>query len=72
MTTAEVRILGLLAKEPSRVRLRSELLEQSGGMDSFADERTVDAHIKNIRKKLGTYGDFLETVRGVGYRLRGA
>ncbi len=72
MTTAEVRILGLLAKEPSRVRLRSELLEQSGGMDSFADERTVDAHIKNIRKKLGAYGDFLETVRGVGYRLRGA
>ncbi len=72
MTTAEVRILGLLAKEPSRVRLRSELLEQSGGTDSFADERTVDAHIKNIRKKLGIHGDLLETVRGVGYRLRSA
>jgi DNA-binding response OmpR family regulator len=70
MTTAEVRILALLAKEPSRVRLRSELLEQSGGADSFADERTVDAHIKNIRKKLGNYGDMLETVRGVGYKLR--
>ncbi|MFN3267242.1 MAG: response regulator [Deinococcales bacterium] len=70
MTTAEVRILALLAKEPSRVRLRSELLEQSGGTDTFADERTVDAHIKNIRKKLGIHGDMLETVRGVGYRLR--
>jgi DNA-binding response OmpR family regulator len=70
MTTAEVRILALLAREPSRVRLRSELLEQSGGTDSFADERTVDAHIKNIRKKLGNHGDMLETVRGVGYKLR--
>jgi DNA-binding response OmpR family regulator len=61
----------LLAREPGRVRLRSELLAQTSA-DGYADERTVDAHIKNIRRKLGDYGDLLETVRGVGYRLREA
>jgi DNA-binding response OmpR family regulator len=69
LTAGEVRLLGLLAREPGRVRLRSELLSQTSA-DGFADERTVDAHIKNIRRKLGPSGDLLETVRGVGYRLR--
>jgi DNA-binding response OmpR family regulator len=71
LTAGEVRLLGLLAKEPGRVRLRSELLSQTSA-DGFADERTVDAHIKNIRRKLGPSGELLETVRGVGYRLREA
>jgi DNA-binding response OmpR family regulator len=71
MTTSEVKLLALLAKEPSRVRQRSELLAVTGDAERYADERTVDAHIKNIRKKLGACGDQLETVRGVGYRLRG-
>ena len=71
MTTSEVKLLALLAREPSRVRQRSELLSVTGEADRYADERTVDAHIKNIRKKLGACGDQLETVRGIGYRLRG-
>jgi DNA-binding response OmpR family regulator len=71
LTAGEVRLLGLLAREPGRVRLRSELLAQTSA-DGYADERTVDAHIKNIRRKLGDHGDLLETVRGVGYRLREA
>ena len=71
MTTSEVKLLALLAREPSRVRQRSELLSVTGEADRYADERTVDAHIKNIRKKLGVCGDQLETVRGIGYRLRG-
>ena len=71
MTTSEVKLLALLARAPSRVRQRSELLSVTGEVDRYADERTVDAHIKNIRKKLGACGDQLETVRGIGYRLRG-
>lgn len=71
MTTSEVKLLALLSREPSRVRQRSELLSVTGEADRYADERTVDAHIKNIRKKLGACGDQLETVRGIGYRLRG-
>jgi DNA-binding response OmpR family regulator len=71
MTTSEVKLLALLAKEPSKVRQRAELLAVTGDADRYADERTVDAHIKNIRRKMGACGDQLETVRGIGYRLRG-
>ncbi|MER3483789.1 MAG: DNA-binding response regulator [Meiothermus sp.] len=70
LTTSELRLLGLLAKEPNRVRQRAELLAVTGDAESYADERTVDAHIKNIRRKLGDCGDRIETVRGVGYKLR--
>ncbi|MBF6595529.1 MAG: response regulator transcription factor [Thermaceae bacterium] len=70
LTTSELRLLGLLAKEPNRVRQRAELLAVTGDAESFADERTVDAHIKNIRRKLGDCGERIETVRGVGYKLR--
>lgn len=71
LTASELKLLALLAKEPGMVRGRPELLAASGDAERFADERTVDAHIKNIRKKLGDCGEMLETVRGVGYRLRG-
>ncbi|MEZ4608467.1 MAG: response regulator transcription factor [Deinococcales bacterium] len=70
LTASELRLLAALAKEPGVVKQRLELLHASGDPDSFADERTVDAHIKNIRRKLGECGKQLETVRGVGYRLR--
>lgn len=69
LTTSELKLLALLAREPGRVRQRSELLTATGDAESFADERTVDAHIKNIRRKLGDCGDQIETVRGVGYKL---
>jgi DNA-binding response OmpR family regulator len=71
MTASEVRLLASLAKEPGMVKSRAELLAATGDAERFADERTVDAHIKNIRRKLDACGDQLETVRGVGYRLRG-
>ena len=70
LTVSEIRMLGALAKEAGVVKGRPELLAASGDADRFADERTVDAHVKNIRKKLGNCGEKLETVRGVGYRLR--
>ena len=70
LTTSEIRLLGELARQPGVVRTRSELLAEVGDPDSWADERTVDAHVKNLRRKLGDCGEVLETVRGVGYRLR--
>ena len=69
LTTSEIKLLALLAKEPNRVRQRAELLAVTGDAAAYADERTVDAHIKNIRRKLGSYGDWIDTVRGVGYKL---
>jgi DNA-binding response OmpR family regulator len=71
MTASEVRLLASLAKEPGIVKSRAELLAATGDAERFADERTVDAHVKNIRRKLNSCGEQLETVRGVGYRLRG-
>ena len=71
LTATELRLLGALAREPGRVRQRGELLATVGDGERFADERTVDAHVKNLRRKLGECGGRIETVRGVGYRLRG-
>ncbi len=72
VTAAELRLLVTLARDPGRVRTRSELLAALGGLDRGTDERTVDAHVKNLRRKLGACGPALESVRGVGYRLRGS
>ncbi len=69
LTPSELHILAHLAREPGVVRSRPELLAVLGD-DRFADHRTVDAHVKNLRRKLGTCGEQLETVRGVGYRVR--
>ncbi|HET8986104.1 MAG TPA: response regulator transcription factor [Trueperaceae bacterium] len=70
LTVSEIRVLALLAKVPGLVRNRTELSAAVGDPERFADERTVDAHIKNIRRKLGACAEQVETVRGVGYRLR--
>lgn len=70
MTASEVRLLGALARRPGRVLRREELLAVLGDPDRVAEARTVDAHVKNLRRKLGACSPALETVRGVGYRLR--
>jgi len=70
LTASELRLLVSLAKEPGMVRNRAELLAAVGDPERYADERTVDAHVKNIRRKLGDCANQVETVRGVGYRLR--
>ncbi len=69
LTPSELHILAHLAREPGIVRGRAELLAVLGD-ERFADLRTVDAHVKNLRRKLGACGEQLETVRGVGYRVR--
>lgn len=70
LTAAELRLLAALAREEGHVRSRSELLAALGGLERGTDERAVDAHVKNLRRKLGGCDGSLETVRGVGYRLR--
>jgi len=67
-TPTEFHILQALAKKPGRAFKRSELLEQVGGV--FVEERTVDAHVKSIRNKLGEHASLLQTIRGRGYSLR--
>lgn len=69
LSPTQLRLLGTLAEQPNRAFHRNELLDVLD--DPAADTRTVDAHIKNLRQRLGACAAQLETVRGVGYRLRG-
>ncbi len=68
LSPTQLRILAVLAARAGRALRRHELLE--GLTDGSTDERTVDAHVKNLRRRLGRCADQLETVRGIGYRLR--
>jgi len=68
LSPTQLRLLATLAAQPGRAFRRQELMEAQP--TGFADERTVDAHVKNLRQRLGACSEQLETVRGVGYRLR--
>lgn len=70
LTASEFRLLETLLRHPGRVFDRSELIESALGADTLVLERTIDVHIRSLRKKLGRYADRIETVRGVGYRFR--
>lgn len=70
LTRSEFDLLAALMGRPGRVFTRMELLEHTQGEAFAAYERTVDVHIKNLRAKLGAAGDLIETVYGVGYRMR--
>jgi len=72
LTTMEFDLLALLVKHPGQVLTRLQLLDRVQGSAYEGYERTIDAHIKNLRKKLGDDPQnprFVETVRGVGYRF---
>lgn len=73
LTAAEFRLLAVLAARPGQVMTRAQLVEAAFGFDYDGEERTVDVHIKNLRRKLGHPGGnlFIETVYGVGYRFGG-
>lgn len=70
LTAMEYRILALLAGQPNRVFSRQEILDQIADGERAVFDRTVDAHIKNLRGKLGTHGRRIRTVRGIGYGLK--
>lgn len=69
LTLKEFGLLELFAKNKSRVFSREQLLEIVWGDSQKSSERTVDTHIKTLRLKLGEYGELIETIWGVGYKL---
>ena len=69
LTPRERALLIALAARAGRVVRRRELIQRLWGLDAPHSERAVDAHIKSIRRKLGRSRRYIETVRGVGYRL---
>ncbi len=70
LTFTEFRILHLLARRPGWVFTRYQIVDAVRGEDYSVTERSVDVHMAAMRKKLGSTGVYLETVRGVGYRLK--
>ena len=68
LTYTEFLVLAYLARKPGRVRSRGEILEAIG--EKHVLERTVDVHVASLRKKLGAAGEWIETVRGMGYRAK--
>jgi len=70
LTRTEFRLLEALIRQPGRVFQRSELIDAALGEDTVVMERTIDVHIRALRKKLGDKADVIETVRGIGYRFR--
>lgn len=70
LTPTEFRLLWALIEQPGYVLSREQLLSASHDSSTNSRGRTVDAHIRTIRRKLHPYGKLIETVRGIGYRLR--
>lgn len=69
LTLKEYELLNLFMNNPGRVFTRDQLLTQIWESDYVGETRTVDVHIGTLRTKLGKCGEYLETVRGVGYRM---
>jgi two-component system response regulator ChvI len=73
LTVTEFRILHALARHPGRVKTRQQLVEEGYPEDTYVSDRTVDTHIKRLRKKLAAVdadADPVETMYGLGYRWR--
>ncbi len=69
LTLKEYELLKRLMQNPNIVLTRDQLLEDIWGYDFDGETRTVDVHVRTLRQKLGPCGDYIETVRGVGYRI---
>jgi two-component system phosphate regulon response regulator PhoB len=75
LTASEFRILVFMARRPGWVFTRQQIVDAAQGDDVYVNERfvtdrSVDVHIVSLRRKLGAYGRYIDTVRGVGYRLK--
>lgn len=71
LTRIEYRLLEVLMERRGRVQTRRQLLQAAWDTNAQIETRTVDMHVARLRSKLGKPGNLIETVRGVGYRLRG-
>lgn len=69
MTPKEYNLLMYLIRNENRAVTREQLLTQIWGYNFFGDDRTLDTHMKLLRKKLGDYGQCIITLRGIGYRF---
>lgn len=69
LTAKELGLLEFLMEHPGRVFSRTQLLDRVWGPGIHVTPRTIDTHVKRIREKLGSAGELISTVRGVGYRL---
>ncbi|MBU2509751.1 response regulator [bacterium] len=69
LTYTEFQVLHYLAKRPGWVATRTQIVDAVRGTDYFVTDRSVDVQIVGLRKKLGSSGKYIQTVRGVGYRL---
>ena len=70
LTVKEYGILKLLLEKKGRVISREYILEKIWGYDYFGETRTVDVHIRYLRKKLGEDENFIDTIRGLGYKIK--
>lgn len=70
LTALEFRLLRAFLNRRGRVQTRDTLLSDVWGIEADITTRTVDTHVKRLRQKLGRAGEYIETLRGVGYRCR--
>jgi two-component system phosphate regulon response regulator PhoB len=70
LTYTEFQLLSVLARRPGWVFTRSQIVDAVRGSDYPVTDRSVDVQVVGLRKKLGAYGHYIETVRGVGYRFK--
>jgi two-component system phosphate regulon response regulator PhoB len=70
LTPTEFRLLETLLRQKGRAFTRQDLMDSAIGDGAIVLERTIDVHVKSLRRKLGPMGDCIETVRGIGYRFR--
>lgn len=69
LTPSEFKLLGALMRNQGRVLSRERLIELVQGLGVAVVDRAIDTHVFGLRKKLGTCGDVIQTIRGVGYRI---
>lgn len=69
LTPKEYSLLKYFASNNNIALSREQLLSSVWGYDFYGDDRTIDTHVKTLRRNLGSYGDYIKTVRGIGYKF---
>ena len=69
LTLTEFKLLHALASHPGVAYARYDLLDRIGDGETVVTDRTIDVHVRNLRRKIEPYHAFVETVRGIGYRF---